>query len=131
MFPDYMYRQLAHATLHDSPNIQTGLSKDFPITVGVHQGSALSPLLFILVVGTMTADPRLPLPRTLLCADDVLLAAENGLDLQSLTQEWSDQLAQHGLRLNLKNTEYMTSDTHKMGTITINGEDLTRVRKFK
>ncbi|XP_049797531.1 uncharacterized protein LOC126214936 [Schistocerca nitens] len=59
-----------------------------------------------------------------------MLAAENKFDLQSLTQEWSNQLVQHGLRLNLKKTECMTSDRHEMGTINIKGEDLTRVCKY-
>ncbi|XP_049772440.1 uncharacterized protein LOC126159020 [Schistocerca cancellata] len=75
---------------------------------------------------TVTADLQRPLLWTLLYTDDVMLAAENKLDLQSQTEKWSDRLPQHGLRLNLKKSEYMTSDRHEMGTILINGEDLTR-----
>lgn len=35
-----------------SANVRTcdGLTKDFPITIGLHQGSALSPFLFALVI---------------------------------------------------------------------------------
>ncbi|PKA63428.1 hypothetical protein AXF42_Ash005323 [Apostasia shenzhenica] len=33
---------------------QGGLSKDFLITVGLHQGSALSPYLFALIMEVMT-----------------------------------------------------------------------------
>lgn len=35
-----------------STNVRTcdGLTKDFPITIGLHQGSALSPFLFALVI---------------------------------------------------------------------------------
>ncbi|XP_049790350.1 uncharacterized protein LOC126195732 [Schistocerca nitens] len=119
--------QLLHAQPRSYVHTTSGLSKDFLITVGVHQGSALSPLLFILVMDSMTADLHRPLPWTLHYADNVMLAAENRPDLQSLTQELSDQLEQHGLSLNLKKTEYITSDRQEMGTITINGEDLTRV----
>src|SRR5699024_2588073 len=43
-----------------------GLSEEFCINVGVHQGSALSPLLFILVMDTITRDIQRKVPYTLL-----------------------------------------------------------------
>ncbi|EYC04267.1 hypothetical protein Y032_0089g2316 [Ancylostoma ceylanicum] len=59
-----------------------GTSAEFPISVGVHQGSALSPLLFILVMDAITRDLQRPAPWTLLYADDVMLASEQKEDLQ-------------------------------------------------
>uniref|UniRef100_A0A914VFU1 Reverse transcriptase domain-containing protein n=1 Tax=Plectus sambesii TaxID=2011161 RepID=A0A914VFU1_9BILA len=87
-----------------------GTSKDFRITVGVHQGSVLSPLLFIIIMDVITRDLHQQPPWTLLYADDVMLAATNKADLQHQVQAWSDRLARFGLRLNVKKTEYMTTD---------------------
>ncbi|EYC44370.1 hypothetical protein Y032_0463g1909 [Ancylostoma ceylanicum] len=108
-----------------------GTSTEFPITVGVHQGSALSPLLFIVVMDALTKDLQRPAPWTLLYADDVMLASEDKDELERQTQAWSDRLARFGLRLNIKKTEYLTTDEHESGTIKINGTDLPRAATFK
>ena len=55
---------------------QAGLSEEFSIRVGVHQESALSPLLFILVMEEATAACRRGGPCELLYADDLVLTAE-------------------------------------------------------
>ncbi|ROI46634.1 putative RNA-directed DNA polymerase from transposon X-element [Anabarilius grahami] len=82
-----------------------GLSPPFPINVGVHQGSALSPLLFILCMDTITAVQQSPHPWSLLFADDVFLASETRAVTQRDTQLWKDRLDEYGLRLNIKKTE--------------------------
>ena len=37
-----------------SVRMQDGATKDFPITIGLHQGSTLSPYLFTLVLDVLT-----------------------------------------------------------------------------
>ncbi|XGW23905.1 hypothetical protein V3C99_005819 [Haemonchus contortus] len=121
--------------LYTSPKsrVQTaaGTSAEFPISVGVHQGSALSPLLFVVVMDTITKDLQKPAPWTLLYADDVMLASEDKSELESQVQTWSDRLAMFGLRLNVKKTEYLTTDSSEPGSIKINGTELTRTTTFK
>ncbi|EYC32664.1 hypothetical protein Y032_0002g1031 [Ancylostoma ceylanicum] len=108
-----------------------GTSAEFPITVGVHQGSALSPLLFILVIDAVTRDLQKPAPWTLLYADDVMIAAEDKYELERQTQAWSDRLAQFGLRLNVTKTEYLTTDVNQICIISVGGTDLPRTEAFK
>ena len=116
--------------LYDEPKSQVrsaaGTSKPLRISVGVHQGSALSPLLFVLVMDVITRDLQRPAPYTLLYAGDVLLAAHDKADLQLLVQTWHDRLAQSGLRLNLNKTEYLATDASEHGTINVSGVDLPR-----
>ncbi|ETN69529.1 hypothetical protein NECAME_05242 [Necator americanus] len=83
-----------------------GTSRPFPVQVGVHQDSSLSPLLFILCMDTITKLIQKQHPWTLLFADDVVLASESRDDLQQQVQSWKD-LQQHGLRLNVLQSEYM------------------------
>ncbi len=84
-----------------------GISPAFHVSVGVHQGSALSPFLFILCMDTATEDIQSTHSWTLLYADDVLLANEEHQTLNDQVQQWKDRLNEKGLRLNLTKTEYM------------------------
>ncbi|KAK6739505.1 hypothetical protein RB195_008163 [Necator americanus] len=109
-----------------------GTSRPFPVQVGVHQGSSLSPLLFILCMDTITKEIQKQHPWTLLFADDVMLAAESRDDLQKQVQSWKDQLQQYGLRLNTSKTEYMECGPRiEDGSIRVDGTELNKVNCFK
>ena len=56
-------------------------SKGFEVNVGMHQGSALSPLLFVIVMETMSREFRVALPWELLYADDLAVIAETEEEL--------------------------------------------------
>ena len=56
--------------------LKNGVSERFEVKVGVHQGSVLSPLLFIIVLEALTRKCRKGLPYELLFADDLILMAE-------------------------------------------------------
>ncbi|VDO98885.1 unnamed protein product [Heligmosomoides polygyrus] len=108
-----------------------GTSTEFPISVGVHQGSALSPLLFIVVMDAISRDLQKPAPWTLLYADDVMLASEDKAELERQVQAWCDRLAAFGLKLNVQKSEYLTTDVNETGSIEINGTALVRATHFK
>ena len=54
-----------------------GETDDFPIRIGLHQGSALSPYLFALVMDEVTRDIQGDIPWCMLFADDVVLVDES------------------------------------------------------
>ena len=54
----------------------TGDSKAFNVKVGLHQGSVLSPLLFVIVMEMISRELRAGLPLELLYADELILMAE-------------------------------------------------------
>lgn len=53
------------------------LSSSFSVKNGVHQGSTLSPLLFIMVMDALTEDVRDGLLMELLYADDLVLCRKS------------------------------------------------------
>ena len=59
-----------------------GNSKSFEVTVGMHQGSALSPLLFVIVMEAISREFRVALPWELLYADDLAVIAETEEELE-------------------------------------------------
>ena len=54
-----------------------GGTKQFEIKVGVHQGSCLSPLLFIIVMDAISEAVRRPVPWDMLYADDLIVAEDS------------------------------------------------------
>jgi Reverse transcriptase (RNA-dependent DNA polymerase) len=56
-------------------------SDGFEVKVGVHQGSVLSPLLFIIVMEALYSEFRVGLPWELFYADDLCLLAVTEEDL--------------------------------------------------
>jgi len=56
-------------------------SNSFKVKVGMRQRSALSPLLFVIVMKALSKEFRVALPWELLYADDLVLIAETEDDL--------------------------------------------------
>ncbi|VDO19210.1 unnamed protein product [Heligmosomoides polygyrus] len=63
-----------------------------------------------------------------------MLACEDRTELQRQAQTWCNRLALFalfGLKLNVKKTEYLTTDMNEHGPVKINGTELSRVTSFK
>lgn len=82
-------------------------SEKFLINVGLHQGSALSPLLFTTFIDTITADIQDPLPWTILYADDILLIQRTKEEAEFKLNQWNSTLRKNGLRICAPKTAYM------------------------
>lgn len=106
-------------------------TESFPIKIGVHQGSALAPLLFITVMDTITKDLQKPIPWTMLYADDVILADTSREGLEKQVHQWKDQLEEFGLKLNMGKIGYLSTDIESIRTINIAGVDVKRTKVFK
>ena len=83
------------------------LSKGFSVKVGVHQGSVLSPLLFIIVLEALSRTFREGLPMELLYADDLVLVAEAEVLLVEKLTKWKAGMEEKGLRVNMGKTKVM------------------------
>ena len=72
--------------------VQREGTESFEVKVGVHQGSVLSPLLFVMVMEALSRDCREGLPYELLYADDLVLMAESREGLAEKLRAWKKSL---------------------------------------
>jgi len=84
-------------------------SDGFEVKVGMHQGSALSPLLFVIVIEALSREFRVALPWELLYADDLVVMAETEDDLIKRLNEWKDNVENRSMRVNMNKTKVMIS----------------------
>jgi len=84
-------------------------SSRFEVKVGMDQGSALSPLLFVIVTEAISTEFRVALPWELLYADDLVVIAETQEDLIKRLNEWKNNVENRGMRVNMNKTKVMIS----------------------
>ena len=99
-----MYKDVTTAVL-----VNGEVSESFEVKVGVHQGSVLSPRLFIIVLDALSRSFRTGLPWELFYADDLILMAETRTALLDKIEKWKAGLEDRGLRVNTSKTKVMVS----------------------
>ena len=79
LVPEYLVKAVMSLYTNSSSRVRFagGLSEKFLIRVGVHQGSALIPLLFKIVMEEATKEVQVGEPWKLLYADDLVLSADS------------------------------------------------------
>ncbi|XP_037870980.1 uncharacterized protein LOC119629375 [Bombyx mori] len=87
-----------------------GNSDEFSVAVSLHQGSALSPYLFLLVMDALTSEIQEEPPWCMLFADDIVLVGENGLEVQNILEKWRCKLESVGLKISRSKTEHLFCD---------------------
>ena len=78
--------------------------------MGTHQGSGLSPLLFMIVMEVISEEFRVALPWELLYADHLAVIAETEEELIKRRNEWKDNVESIGTRVNMNKTKVMISE---------------------
>lgn len=92
---------------YTSVKLQGCQSSEFEVKVGVHQGSVLSPLLFVIVLEELSKKFRVGLPWELLYADDLALIAESEEKLVEKIRCWKKGMEEKGLRVNVAKTKVL------------------------
>jgi len=91
-----------------------GNCKGFEVKVGMHQGSRLSPLLFVIVMEAISREFRVALPWELLYADDLAVIAETEEELIKKLNEWKDNVESKGMIVIMNKTKVMISGERQM-----------------
>ena len=84
-----------------------GLTEEFKVGVGLHQGSALSPFLFVVIMDRLTENIRKDAPWDMLFADDIVLCRQNHRELEEDLEIWRNALERRALKVSRSKTEYM------------------------
>ena len=74
-----------------------GISERFEVAIGLHQGSALSLFLFIMLVDTISQDVQTELPLELLYADDLAIIDITSTDTQNRLESWQKVLTDNNI----------------------------------
>ena len=112
--------------------VGSGMSNEFQVNIGLRQGSALSPLIFILVMELIsrkisTTDAL----KKIMYADDLVIVAEHREEWQGALEEWNEMFKKHGLKMNLDKTEVMWVGKHREElNIRLEGKDIKQVKNF-
>ncbi len=96
-----------YADAKSQVRVNSSLSDPINVTVGVHQGSVLSPLLFIIVMEALSRHFKTGCPWELLYADDLVIVSETIEDLKTSLKNWKNALETKGLRVNVGKTKVL------------------------
>ena len=96
-----------YANARSHVRVGEGYSEEFEVKVGVHQGSVLSPLLFIIVLEALSREFRSGVPWEDLYADDLVIIAESLEECVRRLLTWKEAMEKKGLRVNAGKTNIL------------------------
>ena len=96
-----------YADATTAERVKDDVSEEFGVKVGVHQGSVLSPLLFTIVLDSLSKEFREGLPCEFLYADDLVLLSALKTLLMGKIEKWKKRLEDKGLKVNVSKTKIM------------------------
>ncbi|KAK3542091.1 hypothetical protein QTP86_013424 [Hemibagrus guttatus] len=108
-----------------------GQTEEFKLEVGLHQGSALSPFLFAIVMDQLSEEVRQESPWTMMFADDIVICSESREQVEENLERWRFALERRGMKVSRSKTEYMcVNEREGSGTVRLQGE-VKKVQEFK
>src|ERR1700733_2360735 len=116
-----------------SVRCKVGKTAELEIKVGLHQGSCLSPLLFIIVMDAVSENIKREVPWDMLYADDLIIADRTTTGAQTRFTEWQKELESKGLKVNTSKTETMVCSKTEEALVIVDreGNTLKQVEDFK
>ena len=107
-------------------------TESFKVNVGLHQGSALSPFLFAVIMDRLTDEVRREPPWTMLFADDIMICEETREEVERRLESWKYALERRGMRVSRSKTEYLcTNGGNDKETVKMEDTKVPRVKELK
>ena len=108
---------------------EAGLTEEFKIGVGLHQGLALSSFLFAIIMDKLTEDIWKDPPWDMPFADDIVLFRLNHRELEDDLEIWRNALNRRGLKVSRSKTEYLKAGGVEGGEeLKLQGEKVKRTK---
>ncbi|KAK3518329.1 hypothetical protein QTP86_018784, partial [Hemibagrus guttatus] len=109
-----------------------GQTEEFKVEVGLHQGSALSPFLFAIVMDQLSEEVRQESSWMMMFADDIVICSESREQVEENLERWRFALERRGMKVSRSKTEYMcVNEREGSGTVRFQGEEVKKVQEFK
>ncbi|KAK3509590.1 hypothetical protein QTP70_006459 [Hemibagrus guttatus] len=81
-----------------------GQTEEFKVEVGLHQGSALSPFLFAIVMDQLSEEVRQESPWTMMFEDDIVICSESREQMEENLERQRFVLERRGMKNALAET---------------------------
>nr|XP_009780146.1 PREDICTED: uncharacterized protein LOC104229240 [Nicotiana sylvestris] len=113
-----------------------GDSEHFPVVMGLHQGSALSPFLFALVMDVVSHHIQGEVSWCMLFVNDIVLIDEMRSVVNARLEVWRQTLESKGFKLSRTKTEYLeckfSDGTHYVDIeVTLDAQVIPKRASFK
>ena len=109
-----------------------GTTESFKVKVGLHQGSALSPFLFAVIMDRLTNEVRRELLWTMLFADDIVICEKTREEVEQTLESWRYALERREMKVSRSTTEYLCiNGGNDDETVKMNDTKVPRVNEFK
>ena len=129
------YVQLVQDMYEESETVVScavGTTECFKVKVGLHQGSALSPFLFTMIIDRLTDEVRREPPWTMLFANDIVICEETREEVERRLESWRYALERRGMKVNRSKTEYLCiNGENDYETVKMEDTKVPRVKEFK
>ncbi|XP_047000525.1 uncharacterized protein LOC124616266 [Schistocerca americana] len=106
------------------------MTKEFPVKVGPHQGSALSPYLFDLSMDVLVKDVKKEATWNMMFVDDVVLCKQSIDRLEENLEDWRKVLEERGMKISRTQSKYLALKHVQMRSCKIQDDELKSVCKL-
>lgn len=90
----------------------------FQVEVGLHQGSTLSPFLFVMVMDSLTDEVRHESPWAMIFVENIVMCSETREQVEEIPERWRYALERGGMKVTRRKTECMCANERQAaGTV--------------
>ena len=107
-----------------------GMTEGFKVEIGLHEGSALSPFLFAMVMDRLTDEVRQESSWNMMF-DDIVICSESKEQVERTLERWRYALEKRGMKVSSSKTECMCVNEKGDGETVLLQVEVPKVKEFR